>query len=197
MFLLDLPLSLLVLWLFERYVKDALSTLSPQMFPFQKQPGSTHLETSARSRWVLVILAILLGASTHILWDAFTHPSFWPYRHLPLLHEGVHLPLAGTVQLYKGFQYGSGLLGLTILIVLWAGWIRKARKQNAPAMSFTCFVLLIVAAAGAALRVVVGVEFLSGSQKLSADVSEAVITFLALLWLELVFYGAAFRRDGS
>ncbi|HEY4356756.1 MAG TPA: DUF4184 family protein [Acidobacteriaceae bacterium] len=196
MFLLDLPLSLLVLWLFERYVKDALSTLSPELFPFQKGSGSTRLEYPVRTRWILVILAILLGASTHILWDAFTHPAFWPYRHLPFLHEGVHLPLAGTVQLYKGFQYGSGVLGLTILIVLWAGWIRRSWCRHLPGLNWTALALVGFAIAGAVLRVFVGVKLLHSPRRLSVYASEAVITFIVVLWFELVLCGIR-KRPGA
>lgn len=194
--LLDLPLSLLVLWLYERYVKHAIGTLLPRLFPFHRA-GSQGESREPRVAWTMAVASILLGAASHIVWDAFTHPTFWPYRHLPLLRAPVSLPVLGTAELYKYLQYGSGVAGMGILMFLWAGWIRRAGDPYTPGARRTAVVLAVVAAAGAVLRVVLGAELSGGSSSRTVYISEAVITFLALLWLELVVYGVSLQQSGS
>lgn len=53
--------------------------------------------------WLAVMVAILLGASTHQLWDGFTHVGWFPERHL-----------------FRGARIDFGLFSLPIARVLWA-----------------------------------------------------------------------------
>jgi len=195
LFVLDLPLSLLILWLFHRYVKSALHTLTPGLFPLPQEPDPSGSGLLDWHRWLLVVVSVLMGAVTHIWWDAFTHPGFWPYRHIAILHQSVYLPSTGPVEFYKCLQYGSGILGMAILAILWISWVRKARHKHAPARTRSTLILVGFAIAGAVLRVAVGVDALHGSRNRGVLASEAVITFFALLWLEVVIYGAAIRRS--
>jgi hypothetical protein len=67
------------------------------------------------SDWVLAGLGVLVGAASHVLWDAFTHDDRWGVRQVGWLQES-HLGLPG----YKVAQYASGVVGLAVLVV-WAG----------------------------------------------------------------------------
>src|SRR5690606_38070533 len=61
--------------------------------------------TPPRASWpriVLLILSLILGVATHIVWDAFTHEDRWGTRTLPFLVEPWG-PFAG----YKWLQHGS------------------------------------------------------------------------------------------
>lgn len=68
----------------------------------------------------VVALSLLLGALTHVLWDAFTHEGRWGVLALPVLDE-MWGPLLG----YKWLQYGSGVLGLAVIVVYGIGWWRR------------------------------------------------------------------------
>lgn len=78
--------------------------------------------------WTL--LALVVGAATHVGWDELTHTGRWGTEHVVLLRE----PL-GPLEGYRWAQYGSGLLGLVVL-ALWAlRWWR--RTPPAPVMTTT------------------------------------------------------------
>ncbi|NUK90247.1 DUF4184 family protein, partial [Streptomyces lunaelactis] len=55
-------------------------------------------------------LSAVLGAATHIGWDAFTHEGRWGTRLIPVLNETV-----GGFGVHKFVQYGSSALALAVL----------------------------------------------------------------------------------
>lgn len=74
------PLGLLVLWTFQNLMKQPLCLLLPQKI-------TLRLGKLAKPSWnwspgflARATLALILGASTHILWDSFTHHDRWGTR---------------------------------------------------------------------------------------------------------------------
>ncbi|MFE7660467.1 DUF4184 family protein [Streptomyces celluloflavus] len=64
-------------------------------------------------------LSAVLGATTHVVWDAFTHPGLWGTRLLPALDRTV-----GGRPLTMYLQYGTSALALGAI-----GWfLRSALK---------------------------------------------------------------------
>ncbi|PBC71419.1 uncharacterized protein DUF4184 [Streptomyces sp. TLI_235] len=57
------------------------------------------------------VLSAAVGAASHVLWDAFTHPGRAGVRAVPVLGR----PVAGDVPLCTVLQYGTSLLGLAVL----------------------------------------------------------------------------------
>jgi len=72
-------------------------------------------------RWLMIVVSLLAGAATHVLWDEFTHEHRWGYRHLAWLAQ-EHGPLAG----YRWAQYGSGLVGAALIALAGWSWWRSA-----------------------------------------------------------------------
>lgn len=72
-------------------------------------------------------LAILIGALTHLAWDAFTHPgratAWWPALSTPLASAGGY-----TLHVYGVLQHVSTLLGFAVLARVWA---RRPSHVNA------------------------------------------------------------------
>ncbi|MET7619612.1 DUF4184 family protein [Streptomyces sp. NPDC005408] len=56
-------------------------------------------------------VSAVLGASTHVVWDAFTHHGRWGTRLLPVLNE-----TAAGLPLYSYAQYGTSALALVALV---------------------------------------------------------------------------------
>ncbi|GAA2288466.1 DUF4184 family protein [Streptomyces kunmingensis] len=63
-------------------------------------------------RWwpVWWYVSAALGATTHVVWDAFTHPGRWGMRVFPVLGEEV-----GGSPLYWYAQYGSSALAMGVV----------------------------------------------------------------------------------
>ena len=86
-------------------------------------------ELGIKSGWsaplIGVLLALIIGASTHIVWDAFTHGSGWVVQQLPLLQLPL-LQIAGrTLHVFNLLQHGSTVVGLSAL-----AWVFGAGCQR-------------------------------------------------------------------
>jgi hypothetical protein len=68
---------------------------------------------------VLLAVSLVLGVLTHIVWDLFTHEGRAGVNAIPAL-EAMWGPLPG----YKWAQHGSSVLGLAVLGVWVALWLR-------------------------------------------------------------------------
>lgn len=100
------------------------------------------------SEVLLIILGVLIGAYSHVLWDATSHAYGYFVHNSEFWHSEVFgLPL------YKLNQYGSGVLGLSGLVFWYAKL--KAKSQEAielpqikmACVIYTCSILFFVLAA--------------------------------------------------
>ncbi len=203
MFLIDLPVSLAVLWSFYAYVKQPLSMLLPKGIRMRLNPGDGNFSFWPPARLALIVVSILIGTATHILWDSFTHTFYWPYRHWSFLSDVVHVPVAGNMQMYKVLQYVSTLFGLVFVAIWIWSWYRATAPIESPvAKPYTgaqIRVITIVAPAVALAGGIVRTYVALGAPKIAIRpimyfAVEWGITGTTLLWLGLLICGAAFRR---
>jgi hypothetical protein len=73
-----------------------------------------RVSSVARVAWTLLALAV--GAGTHVLWDEFTHPRRWGPETFPVLAEQW-----GDLPGYRWLQYGTSVLGGLVLL----GWVLR------------------------------------------------------------------------
>lgn len=78
-------------------------------------------------RLVNLALSIAIGALTHIVWDNFTHAYGWGVQRF----SGLSATIAG-LPIYKALQYGCGLLGFAILLLLLTQFVAKQPRQYRP-----------------------------------------------------------------
>jgi hypothetical protein len=202
-FIVDLPVSLVVLWLFHAYQKQPLSMLLPKGIRMRLKPGDGDFSFWPPARLALIVVSILIGTATHILWDSFTHKFYWPYQNWSFLTDIVHIPREGDMQMYKVLQYGSTLFGLVFVAVWIWSWYRATKpvalptaKPYSPAqISVIRFVVPAVALIGGVLRALVnlGVPVITIRSTMYFAVDWG-ITATTLLWLGLLICGVAFRK---
>jgi hypothetical protein len=202
-FIFDLPVSLLVLWLFYAYQRQPLSMLLPKGIRMRLKRGDRGFSFWPPARLALIVVSILIGTATHILWDSFTHTFYWPYRNWSFLSDVVHVPVAGNMQMYKVLQYDSTLFGLVFVAVWVWFWYRATKPVELPvAKPYTpaqirviTLVAPAVALAGGILRAYVDL----GAPKMTIRsimyfAVEWGITATTLLWLGLLICGVAFSK---
>jgi hypothetical protein len=130
---IDLAMGLIAFAVWQVLFAPVAVALAPQalrqrLAPRWPAPWRSHV---AGTRPVaLVVASLLLGALTHILWDAFTHEGRWGARHIDWLADR-HGNLTG----YRWAQYVSGLAGL--VLIAWAAWrwwraVPRADPDQAP-----------------------------------------------------------------
>lgn len=99
-------LALLAVWFLA--LRDAAVDLAPDAVRSRLAPTA---RPDLRG-WLLAVPALVVGAVTHVVWDAFTHDRRWGTELVPWLAErhggetGAHL-----------LQYLSGVVGLAVVTV--------------------------------------------------------------------------------
>jgi hypothetical protein len=81
---------------------------------------------------VILVLALLFGALTHLVWDGFTHENARGVRLFPqLLNYGPEM--AGhSLRLYVLAQDGSSVVGLAVVLAALGLWLHHARSPRPP-----------------------------------------------------------------
>lgn len=184
----DLPVSLLVLWLYQAYLKAGLYAVAPGLFPFRESERKAEPVARGPRQWAIVVLSILLGVTTHIAWDSFTHKNSWPYEHIAFLR--VHVPLAfWRADVCDVLQVASSVAGMVVLLVMWARWAGAARQPDVPRVRRSGVVLAAAAVLIAVLRAM-AMAHLFGKLDLMII---GVVTFLTTLLLLVGLVGARQR----
>ncbi|MCA0295887.1 MAG: DUF4184 family protein [Actinobacteria bacterium] len=101
----------LALWAVWRSAATALRDLSPVAVRERWHPPGW-----GASAWWAVLVAVAIGAATHVVWDDFTHAGRFASTHLGFLAATYPSPL-GPLPGYRYAQYLSGAIGLTIVII--------------------------------------------------------------------------------
>lgn len=85
-----------------------------------------------RAPWSAVLMSLLSGAATHLVWDSFTHPGTAVVDALPAL-QVLLVSVSGYDMFgYKVLQHASSVVGM-MLLALWLGrWIKTAPPGHEP-----------------------------------------------------------------
>ncbi len=93
-------------------------------------PALVEIRTVMRpSSIAWAALAIVIGAATHIIWDAFTHEDRWGTRLIPALDETALIVMGLSIPGYKLLQYGSSFIGLAFLMVFLVAWLSRQEPR--------------------------------------------------------------------
>jgi hypothetical protein len=114
-----LPMGLAAWTLFQLLIRPALVAVAPDRWWLCWRQRSGADLRSWRT-WLLVAIAIVGGAITHLVWDGFTHEGARGVEMLPVLEaESIHV--AGrSMHLYRVLQHTSSVVGLAI--IAWWVW---------------------------------------------------------------------------
>ena len=121
-----LPVALVTYWLFHAVARDGLVALLP----------ATLREPLDRPRAVpglpAVVSSLLVGAVTHVAWDAFTHAGTPIVAAMPVLQTPL-LDVPGyPIKVYRVLQHGSSAVGLGLIAVWIWRWPRRAPRAPGP-----------------------------------------------------------------
>ena len=120
-----MPLALLVLWLFETYVKDPVVELLPLQMQRRLQNAVGPMSFVPASRFLAIVGWVGVEIASHLVWDSFTHPYTWVWERWAWLRGRATLPWHAPVTMSKVLQFVSTVLGLVILLAWFLGWYRK------------------------------------------------------------------------
>jgi Domain of unknown function (DUF4184) len=120
-----LPGGILVYVVFLVVLKPPLLALLPVAISSRLDSVACNLPRITLGYLIQIAFALLAGAITHLLWDAFTHEDAPFVRAWPLL--SLHLTNIGGYQvtIYKVLQHGSTFSGLALLAYWLQRWYRR------------------------------------------------------------------------
>jgi hypothetical protein len=126
-----LPAGLCAYWITLLLIKPALLEVVPDRPYLRLRAAPASASIMDLRHWLYAALAVLFGAVTHLIWDDFTHEDARGVRMFPVLTDygemGGH-----SMRLYGWLQYGSSILGLTVVAAALMLWWRHAPAPIRP-----------------------------------------------------------------
>jgi hypothetical protein len=130
LFLVCLPLGCALYLVYHLLLKHPVAALLPVPISSRLCHYLEQRPVLPRSPWTGVMLSVLAGAATHVLWDAFTHSHGRVGRTVPLLTTHLFSVAGSEITLATVLQYGSGAAGLALLA--WWSWRWLCRAPARP-----------------------------------------------------------------
>jgi hypothetical protein len=125
LFTFSLPVGLTAYWVTLLLIRPAILEVVPDGAYVRLRAAPVPSITRLAS-WLYAAAALLLGAVTHLIWDAFTHEDARGVRMFPLLTDYGPEMAGHPLHLYRWLQYGSSLLGLALVAMALVLWLRHA-----------------------------------------------------------------------
>jgi membrane-bound metal-dependent hydrolase YbcI (DUF457 family) len=130
LFVACLPMGLAAFLTFQGVLKRPLFALMPDGIRSRCATFATFRVDPRFKFLARASLAIVIGATTHVFWDSFTHRGRWGTRLVPWLNDEALAIWGHGVPGYKALQYGSTLVVLPCMAALLVRWL--ARQPPAP-----------------------------------------------------------------
>jgi hypothetical protein len=111
LFWFDLPLGLILCFLYHNIVRNSLISKLPiflkeRLWTYKSFDWTNYF----KNNWMTVVVSLLVGAFSHLLWDSFTHDTGYFVKRLSLLQNRVSIN-TWTFPAYKILQHLSSLVG--------------------------------------------------------------------------------------
>lgn len=120
----DLPIALIMYMVWIYIIKPA------QIFwPFDYNTEREKQKIFNTKFLYTLLISMLIGISTHLLWDSFTHVSGFFVKNFVSLGLNINL-LGYTIPIYKLLQHVSSIIGFFIIIVFLFKNSRNVVKFN-------------------------------------------------------------------
>jgi hypothetical protein len=117
-FWFDLPLGILLAFIYHQIVRDQLISNLPEVLNRKLSVFKQFNWVDYFKRnWAVVIISILIGAASHLLWDSFTHRTGYFVRKIVWLQKIIVVTHI-RIHVYSLLQHLSTLTGG--IIVIWA-----------------------------------------------------------------------------
>ena len=151
----DLPLGILLMYIYNKIIKDNLIDHLP-MFLNRRFSAFRNSKSSHRNS-LIIIISVIIGAASHLIWDSFTHPTGYFVLHMRLLKHNVVL-FQHTFLLYNILQQLSSLSGaLIIIIAIWQMTPEKISIQKP--ITYYWLIIISTAIIVLAIRSFAGLSF--------------------------------------
>ena len=128
-----LPVGMIFYSLYHTLLSPVLFSIAPNII---KQRLNPHISIGyiPSHSFPAIMLSLFIGASTHLIWDLFTHPphNFFPAA-LAAWEEIILFKFDGyTVYAYRFLQHSSTMLGFGLISYWLIKWYKKTLPNQKP-----------------------------------------------------------------
>jgi hypothetical protein len=143
-FWFDVPLGLLLLFIFHNVVRNPLienlpASLNRRLSAFEKFNWNQYFNANT----IVVIISLIIGIASHLFWDSFTHSDDYFARTIPVLKETVNI---FNTQVFGSdvLQYISSVVGGIVMIIAVFKLPEGKKTQKNTILNFWLLVSLIM-----------------------------------------------------
>jgi hypothetical protein len=127
-----LPVGILAYLLFHALLKAPMAALLPRIIADRLTPQVFPATTGRQ--WSAVLVSLLCGALTHLVWDAFTHPGTPVVMTISMLNAPLVTVGGYQVYGYKLVQHGGTVMGLALLSRWLFAWLAHTAPATTPSL---------------------------------------------------------------
>jgi hypothetical protein len=177
LFWFDLPLGILLAIIFHDIVRNSLFDNLPTFFKsrfsaFRQFDWNGHFKRN----WLVVVISILIGAASHILWDSFTHENGYFVQTSPGLINTVDL-FGRQIPIFKILQHSSTIIGgLVIAFAVYKLPKDKIENDNLNLKYWTIFAGLTLTII--AIRILYGIDIRQYGNVIVTSISATLISLI-------------------
>ena len=182
LFWFDLPLGLLLAFIFHNIVRDSLfdnlpTILKSRFSVFRQFDWNGHFKRN----WIVVAISILIGAASHIFWDSFTHDHGYFVQTITALQNSVDF-LGRQIPILKILQHSSTFLGgLVIAFAIYKLPTNKTENENIHLKYWTILASLTLTIIS--LRLLSGLDYKQYGNVIVTAISAGIISLTITPWL--------------
>jgi len=176
MFWFDLPIGLLLIILYNRFIKNKAIDRLPLYLNQRLSGFKDDRPEYLGANFFVLLFCLLIGVASHIFWDSFTHPTGYFVKHSHLLSHKIiikHFP----IPFYSILQQLSSITGA--LIIFYA--ISKLTPEKATTVkgSIAYWVKIMVISIGiVAIRFAAGLQLYNYGDVIMSEISGLLIGLL-------------------
>lgn len=137
-----------------------------------------------------IMVSIVLGAVTHLIWDGFTHDGGWFVTQSTLLQSQL-----GSLPTYKLLQYGSGIFGVFALLLWLSIWLKQSQYRNhieTLAFHWKALALICINLCAFTFALIAMKSHQVAGEAFKEAIVRAVIGYISGLFVGLLLYSIVF-----
>jgi hypothetical protein len=182
LFWFDLPLGILLAFIFHNIVRDSLFDNLPKILRSRLlNYNQFNWNKYFKSNWLVVIISVLIGSASHIFWDSFTHDHGYFVQNIPVLSSSVDF-FGNQIAILKILQHSSTLIGG--VIITFALLKLKPNKDISGQINFNYWIILtFLSLAIIAIRLLAGLDYNLYGHVIVTAISAGLISLILTPWL--------------
>lgn len=182
LFWFDLPLGLLLAFTYHNVVRNPLTDNLPillrsRFINFQQFDWNNYFSKN----WLIIILSLLIGAASHLIWDSFTHPHGYFVERIPILQRSIKWHTINIPTL-KILQHTSTVLGG--IAIAWAIYQMPVRQTTHKTRNYNYWLILSgITLTIIALRLLTGLTINQYGNVIVTGISAVLISLVVTSWI--------------